>query len=103
MCDVRRLELVDDLYSADGYEVLETVAEQVPDEVTTAMLVGHNPTMAQLAFLLGEGADEAAFPDLRHRHLRARRRQLGRARGGHGRLLASYTRDELTRQMATGS
>ena len=63
MCDVRRLELVDDLYGADGYDVLETVADEVPDEVTTAMVVGHNPTMAQVAFLLqAEGADEVRFP-----------------------------------------
>ena len=94
MCDVRRLELVDDLYSADGYEVLETVADEVPDEVTTAMLVGHNPTMAEVAFLLqSEGADEVRFPTSGIGIFELDVDSWAELEAGHGRLLASYTRD----------
>ena len=94
VCDVRRLELVDDLYEADGYEVLETVADQVPDDVTTAMVVGHNPTIAQTAFLLqGEGADEVRFPTSGIGIFRLDVGSWADLEEGHGHLLASYTRD----------
>ena len=63
LADIRRLEFVDDLYGADGYEVLEILASHVPDDVSTAMVVGHNPTMEQVGYLLqGEGGDEVRMP-----------------------------------------
>lgn len=94
VCDVRRLELVDDLYGADGYEVLEIVADQVPDDVTTAMVVGHNPTMAEVAFLLqGEGADEVRFPTSGIGIFELDVASWSDLEAGHGRLQASYARD----------
>ncbi|HEY7042788.1 MAG TPA: histidine phosphatase family protein, partial [Nocardioidaceae bacterium] len=97
LADVRRVELVDALYGADAYAVLEIVAEQVSDDVGTVLVVGHNPTMAQLGHLLqSEGADEVRFPtsgigvfglDV------ASWADVGTLldEEGHGRVLASYT------------
>lgn len=94
LCDVRRVELVDDLYGADGYDVLEIVASRTPDEVSTAMVVGHNPTMAQVGFLLqGDGADEVRFPTSGIGVFGLDVDTWADLDEGHGRLLAAYTRD----------
>lgn len=46
-----RLEVVDDLYGADVDEVLQHVRESGPGQ-ECVMVVGHNPTMAELAHAL---------------------------------------------------
>ncbi|MDO9457000.1 histidine phosphatase family protein [Nocardioides sp.] len=53
-------ELDEGLYAADVDTALDLV-RLLPDDVTTAVVVGHNPTMASLAQLLddGEGDDDA--------------------------------------------
>lgn len=101
LSDVRRLELVDDLYGADGYEVLDIVAATVPDGVTTAMVVGHNPTMEQVAYLLqGEGADQlrpvrpARFPTSGVGVFALDVASWSDLEEGHGRLVASYIPNE---------
>jgi phosphohistidine phosphatase len=94
LCNVRRVELVDDLYAADGYEVLDIVAAHTPDDVATAMVVGHNPTMAQVgSLLLGEGADEIRFPTSGIGVFGLDVETWADLDESHGRLLASYTRD----------
>ncbi len=95
LCGVRRVEFVDDLYGADGYEVLDILAAEVPDDVRTAMVVGHNPTMAQVAALLqGEGADEVHFPTSGVGVFGLDVDSWADLEEGHGRLLAAYTRDD---------
>ncbi len=50
------------LYDADAYDVLAVIREHIPDDVTTAMVIGHNPTMEELGFLLqGDGARGVRF------------------------------------------
>jgi phosphohistidine phosphatase len=44
-------EVEDDLYGADADEVLELL-RSVPEEVSSVMVVGHNPTFAELVELL---------------------------------------------------
>ena len=89
---VRRVEFIEALYGADGYEVLDIVAETVPDDVTTAMVVGHNPTMAQVAFLLqGEGADEVRFPTSGIGVFAVEIASWSDLEEGYGRVLTSYT------------
>ena len=62
--------------------------------LTTAMLVGHNPTMAEVAFLLqSEGADEVRFPTSGIGIFELDVDSWAELEAGHGRLLASYTRD----------
>jgi phosphohistidine phosphatase len=57
-------ELDPGLYAA-GPESALAVLRTVPAEVRTAMIVGHNPTMAQLVHLLDDGtADPDAFREL---------------------------------------
>ena len=41
------LQVVDELYGADVVEVVE-LCRQLPEPVATALVVGHNPTMAEL-------------------------------------------------------
>jgi phosphohistidine phosphatase len=54
-------ELVAGLYPAGTDAALE-ILRAAPDEATTLMVVGHNPTMAQLVHLLDDGqADPDAF------------------------------------------
>jgi phosphohistidine phosphatase len=48
-----------ELYAAGAHDLLERL-RTVPDDVTSVMLIGHNPGMQQLAFLLG-GLDDK-FP-----------------------------------------
>jgi phosphohistidine phosphatase len=49
------------LYAA-GPESALAVLRSIPPDVTTAMIIGHNPTMAQLVHLLDDGtADPDAF------------------------------------------
>ena len=92
LCGTRRVEFVDDLYGADGYEVLDIVASHVPDAVTTAMVVGHNPTMAEVGFLIqGEGADEVRFPTSGIGVFGLDVEVWSDLDEGHGRLLAAYT------------
>ena len=45
------------LYAADEDTVLELLAA-TPDEVTTVVVIGHNPTMAVVAQLLDDGAGD---------------------------------------------
>jgi phosphohistidine phosphatase len=61
-----RIERVPDLYGADPEEVLDHV-RQLPDEVITAMVVGHNPTAHALAVGL------IAKKDTEGHHLAVRR------------------------------
>jgi phosphohistidine phosphatase len=56
----------DELYTASANELLERV-RRVPDDVASAMLIGHNPGLEELARnLASSGADlqrlEAKFP-----------------------------------------
>ncbi|MFH9728694.1 SixA phosphatase family protein [Streptomyces sp. NPDC017254] len=46
------------LYGADGADLLD-VLHGVPDEVTTLLLVGHNPGLEDLVLLLAAGTDRA--------------------------------------------
>jgi phosphohistidine phosphatase len=57
-------ELDPGLYAA-GPETALAVLRSVPPDAATVMIVGHNPTMAQLVHLLDDGtADAAAFAEL---------------------------------------
>ncbi|MBA3232401.1 MAG: phosphohistidine phosphatase SixA [Propionibacteriales bacterium] len=59
---VRRIEMLDGLYRADAYDAMDIVSA-VGDDVGTVMVVGHNPTMAELASLLqADDADVLRFP-----------------------------------------
>jgi phosphohistidine phosphatase len=49
--------VIDDLYDADGPEVLRICAERVGADVGCAAVVGHNPTMVEVAMLLLESDD----------------------------------------------
>jgi phosphohistidine phosphatase len=51
MAEPPELRLVDELYGADPEEVLAVVRD-LPDDVTSAMVVGHNPTAHALAHAL---------------------------------------------------
>jgi phosphohistidine phosphatase len=53
--------VVDDLYGADADEVID-VLNDVAGEPQTVMVVGHNPTMEELAFVLEEAAEQE-WPD----------------------------------------
>ena len=44
--------MLDELYGADEYDVLAICAAKVPSDAQTAMVVGHNPTMAMTAWLI---------------------------------------------------
>jgi phosphohistidine phosphatase len=58
-----RIDAVDELYGADAHDVIALLKEHLSDDATTAMVVGHNPTMEELAFLLqGDGARELHLP-----------------------------------------
>jgi phosphohistidine phosphatase len=48
VADPPEVELVDELYGADPEEVL-VVVRALPDDVTSAMVVGHNPTALALS------------------------------------------------------
>jgi len=52
-----RLELDPSLYSADAGAIVERL-RLVPDEVTSVMVVGHNPTLHELCFDLVSVDDE---------------------------------------------
>lgn len=62
----RRPEVVvlDELYGADEYDVLAICAAEVPSDIRTAMVVGHNPTMAMTAWLIQpeESRADTHFP-----------------------------------------
>ncbi len=89
---VRRVELIDELYGADGYEVLDIVSAHVPDELTSAMVIGHNPAIAQLGFLIqADGAAEVRFPTSGIGAFGFDVDSWAELDEGHGRLLASYT------------
>jgi phosphohistidine phosphatase len=51
-------EVSEPLYSA-GIEVALDLLHELPEHATTAVLVGHNPTVAMLAHLLDDGAGDA--------------------------------------------
>jgi len=44
--------VLDQLYGADEYDVLEICAERIPAGSRTALIVGHNPTMAMTSWLV---------------------------------------------------
>jgi phosphohistidine phosphatase len=91
---VRRLEFVDELYGADGYEVIDVVAERAPAEVGTAMVVGHNPAMAELGLLLQhEGAEALRFPTSGIGVFALDVETWADLEAGRGRALASYPPD----------
>jgi phosphohistidine phosphatase len=48
-----------DLYGANAGRLLERLRE-IPDEVTSAMLIGHNPAMQELALTLARADGEVA-------------------------------------------
>jgi phosphohistidine phosphatase len=54
------VEIDDRLYGASADELLQRI-RQVPDEVESVMLVGHNPAIHDLAAELVAGADEQAL------------------------------------------
>ncbi len=95
LCGVRRVEFIDDLYGADGHEVLDVVASEVSDEVRTAMVVGHNPTMAEVASLLQhQDADQVRFPTSGIGVFSLDVDSWSDLEEGHGRLVAAYARDD---------
>jgi phosphohistidine phosphatase len=49
---VPRVEVVDALYGADPTEVLDAVRESVEGDEGCVLVIGHNPTMAELAHAL---------------------------------------------------
>jgi len=49
--------VIDELYDADAPEVVRICAERVGADVGSAAVVGHNPTMVELALLLMESDD----------------------------------------------
>jgi len=53
-----------DLYLASGAEIA-TLVRRVPDDVTSLLLVGHNPGMAELAAGLARGGDPECLAALR--------------------------------------
>ncbi len=88
---VRRVELIDELYGADGYEILDIVTAHVPDELTSAMVVGHNPAIAQFGFLIqADGAAEVRFPTSAIGAFGFDVESWVDVDEGHARLLASY-------------
>ncbi len=92
MAGVRRIELIDELYGADGYEALDVVSATVPDELASAMVIGHNPAMAQLGFLIqADGSAEVRFPTSGVGAFGFDVTTWADVDEGHGRLLASYT------------
>jgi phosphohistidine phosphatase len=56
--------VLDGLYGADEYDVLAICAAYVPGETETAMVVGHNPTIALTSWLVQpeESRVETYFP-----------------------------------------
>src|SRR5581483_159258 len=50
------VRLLDDLYGADAHDLL-AVLRQVPDDVTSVMVVGHNPGLEDLVRALGRDGD----------------------------------------------
>lgn len=92
---VRRIELIDDLYGADAYEVLDIVAANVPGDVVTAMVVGHNPTMAQVGVLLVPHDDSAEmrFPTSAIGVFGLEVDSWLDLDEGHGRILTTYIPD----------
>jgi phosphohistidine phosphatase len=57
MAEAPELRLVDDLYGADPEEAL-TVVRSLPDDVGSAMVVGHNPTAHALSQALLSARDK---------------------------------------------
>jgi phosphohistidine phosphatase len=57
------IEVLEELYSADAAEVIALVTERLGESASTAMVIGHNPTMEELASLLqGDEAREVRMP-----------------------------------------
>lgn len=61
--DGARIEIVKQLYRADAEDVIELVRE-TDDELPSVMVVGHNPTLEELVWVLVEG-DEGSREELR--------------------------------------
>lgn len=57
------VEVREDLYHASPESLLHLI-QDLPDSEVTVLLVGHNPTMEDLAFGLAGGGDQASVLDL---------------------------------------
>jgi len=60
------IEFADDLYLASETDLLARVAE-LPDDVASVMMVGHNPGIAELALRLAVRGDRSALAELRRK------------------------------------
>ncbi len=88
----RRVEMLDGLYGADAYETIDLVSEAVGDDVRIAMVVGHNPTIEELASVLqGAGADGLRFRTSSIAVLDCGREPWQELDEGHATLLTSYS------------
>lgn len=88
----RRVEMLDGLYGADSYETIDLVSATLGDDVRIAMVVGHNPTIEELASVLqGEGADELHFRTSGIAVLDCGDEPWHELEQGHATLLASYS------------
>ena len=94
ICDVRRVEYVDELYLAGAEGALEIVARRTPDDVTTAMVVGENPDMEYVSeYLQGEGAVKVRFRTSGIAVFALDVTSWADLKEGHGQLVTSYTGD----------
>ncbi len=61
--------VMDDLYLASAWKLFELVRENADPEVTTLLVVAHNPGIAELAASLAEHGDPVALRSLSRRFL----------------------------------
>ena len=62
--DSARIQVEDDLYGADGREILDQL-RKVQDQIGSVMVVGHNPALHDLAIELAGNGEESAMSQLR--------------------------------------
>ena len=87
------VEFSDSIYSGGAETVLRSVREAA-GEAQVVLVVGHNPTMAELGYLVqGDGADEVRFPTSGIGVFGLDVENWADLEEGHGRLLAAYHRD----------
>jgi phosphohistidine phosphatase len=88
------VQVLDSLYDADADDVLAACAESVPAELTTVLVIGHNPTIADAAALLQPDTERVgvSFPTAAYAVFGLDCPWADVARGA-GRLLDFYTPD----------